>query len=142
MREGRIERTDRQTDRQTHTLTHTHTQRTATITLAHARRGLIKNSHVLHAYAMCCARCYSPLLSSKSWKSSTLSRKHCQRRRKKKSHRDSSQAGVDAALFQWFTAAIAQSIPMSGEVVMAKAKELALKLDLAGPWTCLSGSLS
>ena len=33
--------TDRQTDTQTDTHTHTHTHRTTTVTLAHARRGLI-----------------------------------------------------------------------------------------------------
>ena len=36
---------------------------------------------------------------------------------KKKWHRYPSRTDVDAALFQWFTAARAQSIPISGEIM-------------------------
>ena len=61
---------------------------------------------------------------------------------KKKRHRDPSRADVDAALFQWFVAARTQSIPISGEIMKAKAEELALELDPAAPWTCSSGWLS
>ena len=36
---------------------------------------------------------------------------------------------MDAALFQWFSAARAQSIPISGEILKAKAEELSKGLD-------------
>ena len=60
----------------------------------------------------------------------------------KKRNRDPSRLDVDAALFQWFTAARAQSVPISGEVLKAKAEELALQLDSTEPWNCSDGWLS
>ena len=48
---------------------------------------------------------------------------------KKKRHRDPTRPEIDAALFQWFTAAQAQSIPISGEILKAKAEELSKELD-------------
>ena len=59
----------------------------------------------------------------------------------KKRNRDPSCLDVDAALFQWFTAAKAQSAPISGEVLKAKAEELTLQLDSTEPWTCSDGWL-
>ena len=42
-------------------------------------------------------------------------------------HRDPSQTDVkDTAFFQWFMAARAQSFPVSGEIMKAKAEELAM----------------
>ena len=41
-------------------------------------------------------------------------------------HRDPSQTDVDTAFFQWFLAARAQSVPVSGEIMKAKAEELAV----------------
>ena len=61
---------------------------------------------------------------------------------KKKWHRYPSRTDVDAALFQWFTAARAQSIPISGEIMKTKAEELAAELDPKVPWACSSGWLS
>ena len=43
---------------------------------------------------------------------------------KKKCNRDSSRPDVDVALFQWFTAARALSIPISGKDLKTKAEEL------------------
>ena len=60
----------------------------------------------------------------------------------KKRNRDPSRLDVDAALFQWFTAARAQSVPISGEVLKAKAEELALELDSTESWNCSDGWLS
>ena len=48
---------------------------------------------------------------------------------KKKRNRDPSRPDVDAALFQWFTAARAQSVPISSEILKTKAEELAFELD-------------
>ena len=61
---------------------------------------------------------------------------------KKKRNRDPSRSDVDAALFQWFTAARAQSVPISGEILKTKAEELAFELDPSALWTCSSGWLS
>ena len=59
----------------------------------------------------------------------TLRNSHAFGSAKKMQHRDSSRADVDTALFQWFTAARAQSVPISGEIMKAKAEELAVELD-------------
>ena len=48
---------------------------------------------------------------------------------KKMRHRYPSRTDVDAALFQWFTAARAQSFPINGEIMKTKAEELAAELD-------------
>ena len=56
-------------------------------------------------------------------------------------HRYPSRTDVDAALFQWFTAARPQSIRISGEIMKTKAEELAAELDPKVPWACLSGWL-
>lgn len=61
---------------------------------------------------------------------------------KKKRNRDSSRPDVDAALFQWFTAARAQSVPISSEILKTKAEKLAVELDSSSLWTCSSGRLS
>ena len=63
----------------------------------------------------------------------------------KKRHRDPTHLEVDVALFQWFTAARLQSIPISGELLKAKAEELSRELvpsTSSEPWTCSSGWLS
>ena len=62
--------------------------------------------------------------------------------KKQKRHRDPTRLQVDAALFQWFAAARSQSIPISGEVLKAKAEELSKQLDPDMEWTCSSGWLS
>ena len=51
---------------------------------------------------------------------------------------------MDASLFQWFTAARLQSIPISGEILKEKAEELSRVLPLTNTesWTCSSGWLS
>ena len=41
-------------------------------------------------------------------------------------HRNPSQTDVDTAFFRWFLAARAQSVPVSGEIMKAKAEELAV----------------
>ena len=48
---------------------------------------------------------------------------------------------MDAALFQWFTAARAQSVPLSGEILKAKAEELNSGMG-HDQWSCSSGWLS
>ena len=44
----------------------------------------------------------------------------------KMQHRDPSWSDVDIAFFQWFTAARAQFVPVSGEIMKAKVEELAV----------------
>ena len=61
---------------------------------------------------------------------------------KKKCNCNPSRPDVDVALFQWFTGTRAQSVPISGEVLKAKAEELALQLDSDEPWTCSDDWLS
>ena len=61
---------------------------------------------------------------------------------KKKRQRDPTKVDVDEALFQWFTAARAQSIPIRGEVLKTKAEELNKEIDCQSEWTCSSGWLS
>ena len=61
---------------------------------------------------------------------------------KKKRQRESTQPKVDDALFQWFTAARAQSVLVSGEILKAKAEELSKEFDHSDSWTCASGWLS
>ena len=51
------------------------------------------------------------------------------------------RSDVDAALYQWFTAARAQSIPISGEILKAKAEELSKEMGSL-EWNCSSGWLS
>ena len=63
---------------------------------------------------------------------------------KKKRYREPTRLEVDAALFQWFTAARLQSIPISGEILKAKAEELSKALapsTTVESWTCSSGWL-
>lgn len=55
--------------------------------------------------------------------------------------KDPTRTDVDAALYQWFTAARAQSIPISGEILKAKAEELSKEMGSL-EWTCSSGWLS
>ena len=81
---------------------------------------------------------FSTILKNKA----TLKESHAFGCTNKKRQRDPSQADVDMALFQWFTAARAQSVPISGKVMKARAKELAVELDPAASWTCSSGWLS
>lgn len=61
---------------------------------------------------------------------------------KKKRHRDPSRPEVDAALFQWFTATRAQSIPVGGQLLKAKAEEISKEVDPTVEWSCSSGWLS
>ena len=61
---------------------------------------------------------------------------------KKKRHRDLTRPEIDTALFQWFTATRAQSIPISGEILKAKAEELSKESDESDSWICSSGWLS
>ena len=56
--------------------------------------------------------------------------------------RESTQPKVDDALLQWFTAARAQSVLVSGEILKAKAEELSKEFDHSDSWTCSSGWLS
>ena len=44
---------------------------------------------------------------------------------------------VDAALFQWFTAVRAQSVPISGEILKAKAEDINKEFDQLDLWTSL-----
>ena len=60
-------------------------------------------------------------------------------RNSRKRNRGSSQADVDAALFQWFSAARAQSVPISGDILKAKAEELSHELNATESWTCSNG---
>ena len=61
----------------------------------------------------------------------------------KKRVRDPLCPDVDAALFQWFSAARAQSVPISGEILKSKAQELATELDPDHEeWSCSNGWLS
>ena len=46
--------------------------------------------------------------------------------------KDPTRTDVDAALYQWFTAARALSIPISGEILKAKAEELSKEMGLLG----------
>ena len=55
--------------------------------------------------------------------------------------KESTKPDVDAALFQWFTAARAQSVPLSGEILKAKAEELNSGMG-HDQWSCSSGWLS
>ena len=74
-----------------------------------------------------------------------LQAKHAIGSNTKKRHRDPMHLEVDAALFQWFTAARLQSIPISGELLKAKVEELSRELvpsTSSEPWTCSSGWLS
>ena len=71
--------------------------------------------------------------------------KHALGSNKKKRYREPTRLEVDAALFQWFTAARLQSIPISGEILKAKAEELSKALapsTTVESWTCSSGWLS
>ena len=61
---------------------------------------------------------------------------------KKKRQKDPTMPEVDEALFQWFTAARAQSIPISGEVLKTMAEEMSQKKDPQSDWKCSSGWLS
>ena len=60
----------------------------------------------------------------------------------KKRNRDPSRPDVDEALYVWFSAARAQSVPLSGEMLKAKAGDLASELELTVPWICSDGWLS
>lgn len=61
---------------------------------------------------------------------------------KTKRQRNPTRLDIDATLFQWFTAARSQSIPISGEILKAKAEELSKGLDPTVEWSCSSGWLS
>ena len=50
----------------------------------------------------------------------------------KKHHRDATRLDVDAALFQWFTTARVQSIPISVEILKAEAEELSTRPSTHG----------
>ena len=60
----------------------------------------------------------------------------------KKRNRDPSRLDVDEALYVWFSAARAQSVPLSGEMLKAKAEDLASELEPTVPWSCSNGWLS
>ena len=60
--------------------------------------------------------------------------KHALGSNKKKRYREPTRLEVDAALFQWFTAAWLQSIPISGEILKAKAEELSKALARLRLW--------
>ena len=57
---------------------------------------------------------------------------------KKKRQRESTLPKADDALFQWFTAARAQSVLVSGEILKAKAEELSEEFNHSDSWTCSS----
>lgn len=59
----------------------------------------------------------------------------------KKCHRDSTNPVVDTALYQWFTAARADSIPISGEILKAKAEEFSKEFGIPD-WSCSCGWIS
>ena len=62
---------------------------------------------------------------------------------KKKRMRDPTRLDVDSALFQWFTEARAQGVPISGEILRSVAEQLSYTLNPAADlWTCSSGWLS
>lgn len=71
-----------------------------------------------------------------------LRENHCFGSSKKKRQRNPTQGDVDEALFQWFTAARAQSVPISGEVLKSKAEELCKEMEPDTEWKCSSGWLS
>ena len=60
---------------------------------------------------------------------------------KKMRHKNPTRPDVDAGLYQWFIAARAQSIPISGEILKSKAEELNQEIGCE-EWTCSSGWLS
>ena len=64
----------------------------------------------------------------------SLLAKHALGSNKKKRYREPTRLEVDAALFQWFTAARLQSIPISGEILKAKAEELSKALPRLRLW--------
>ena len=75
----------------------------------------------------------------------SLLAKHALGINKKKRYREPTRLEVDAALFQWFIAARLQSIPISGEILKAKAEELSKALapsTTVESWICSSGWLS
>jgi hypothetical protein len=61
---------------------------------------------------------------------------------KKKRQKDPTMPEVDEALLQWFTAARAQSIPISGKVLKTMTEEMSQKKDPQSDWKCSSGWLS
>jgi len=71
----------------------------------------------------------------------TLKRQHILGSSKKLRLKGSTKPDVDAALFKWFTAARAQSVPISGEILKAKAEELNSEMS-HDQWSCSSGWLS
>ena len=68
----------------------------------------------------------------------TLKRQHALGSSKKFRLKESTKPDVDATLFQWFTAARAQSVPLSGEILKAKAEELNSRMG-HDQWSCSSG---
>ena len=60
----------------------------------------------------------------------------------KKRNRDPSRPDVDEALYIWFSAARAQSVPLSGEMLKAKAEDLASELEPTVQWSCSNGWLT
>ena len=60
---------------------------------------------------------------------------------KRKRYRESTKPEVDAALYQWFTAARADSIPISGEILKSKAEEFSTEFGVP-EWSCSCGWIS
>ena len=60
---------------------------------------------------------------------------------KKVRHKNPTKPDVDTGLYQWFIAARAQGIPISGEILKSKAEELNCEMGW-DEWTCSSRWLS
>lgn len=72
----------------------------------------------------------------------SLRRTHSLGNSKQKRHKDATHLGVDTALFQWFTAARSQSVPISGEVLRNKAEEFDKGFNPSSQWKCSTGWLA
>ena len=66
--------------------------------------------------------------------------------KKKKRNHNPSRPDVDKALFSWFLAARANSVPVSGDILKSKAEEFAEQLDSedtdGDKWVCSNGWIS
>lgn len=62
--------------------------------------------------------------------------------KKRKRNREPSRINVDEGLFQWFSAARAQAVPISGSILKNKAEEICRAFDPTDSWTCSNGWIS
>ena len=62
--------------------------------------------------------------------------------KKRKRNREPSRINVDEGLFQWFSAARAQAVPINGSILKDKAEEICRAFDPTDSWTCSNGWIS